>query len=83
MAGLCYDTPQVEVILFPVAIPEKTSGALSYNVYQDKCPPQLLAEKLRKNFCLLSAGIQEKKSASTVVRLSHKAPIRDSENKET
>ena len=27
LAGLCYDTPSVEVVLFPVATPDKTPDA--------------------------------------------------------
>jgi hypothetical protein len=38
MAGLCYDTQPVEAMLLPVDIPEKTSGALSEDFYQEKLP---------------------------------------------
>jgi len=29
MVGLCYDTPSVEALLFPVAMPDKTPWVLS------------------------------------------------------
>jgi hypothetical protein len=36
MAGLCYDTPSVEAMPFPVAMLDKTPCALSEDVYQEK-----------------------------------------------
>jgi hypothetical protein len=69
MAGLWYDTQPVEAMPFPVAIPDKTPWALSSDFYQEKCPYKPLAERFRRNICLLEAFIQEKTSAYTVVRL--------------
>jgi hypothetical protein len=53
LARLCYDTQSVEVVLFPVATPEKTPWALSSDLYQEKLPYKPLAERFRRNICLL------------------------------
>jgi len=42
MVGLCYDTPPVEAMLFPAAMPDKTLYAMSEDFYQGKLPSQPL-----------------------------------------
>ena len=50
LVGLCYDTPSVEVVLFPVDTPDKTPYALSEDFYQEKLPSKPPVERfIRKN----------------------------------
>jgi hypothetical protein len=53
MAGLRYDTPPVEVMPFPVAMPDKTPCALSEDFYQEKLPSKPLVERFRRKNRLL------------------------------
>jgi len=59
LAELCYDTPSVEVVLFPVDTPDKTPDALSEDFYQEKLPSKPLVERLIQNLCSQSALLQE------------------------
>ena len=60
MAGLCYDTPPVEALPCPIAMPDTPPRALSEDFSQEKLPSQPLVERLRRNICLLEACIREK-----------------------
>jgi hypothetical protein len=63
MAGLCYDTPPVEALPFPIAMPDKPPRALSEDLYQEKLPYKPLTERFRGKI-LPSIGIYPgKKSA--------------------
>jgi len=53
LAGLCYDTPSVEVVLYPVDTPDKTPYALLEDFYQEKLPPKPLVERFRRKIYLL------------------------------
>jgi hypothetical protein len=53
LAGLCYDTTSVEVVLFPVDTPDKTPYALSEDFYQEKLPSKPLVERFRRKNRLL------------------------------
>ena len=60
MVGLCYDTPPVEALPCPIAMPDTPPRALSEDFSQEKLPSQPLVERLRRNICLLEACIREK-----------------------
>src|SRR5215471_2824117 len=60
VAGLCYDTPSIEVVLFPVDTPDKTLWVLSEDFYQEKCPSKPLVKRFSRNFYFLYAFIQDK-----------------------
>jgi hypothetical protein len=53
MARLCYDTPPVEVMPFPIDMPEKTPWALSEDFYQEKLPSKPLVERFSRKIYLL------------------------------
>ena len=48
LAGLCYDTPSVEVGLFLIDTPDKTPYTLSEDFYQEKLPSKPLVERFRR-----------------------------------
>jgi hypothetical protein len=48
MAGLCYDTPPVEAMPFPIDISDKPPRALSEDFYQEKLPSQPLVERFKQ-----------------------------------
>ena len=52
-AGLCYDTPSVEAVPFPVAMPDKTPCALSEDFYQEELPCKPLIGRFMRNIFFL------------------------------
>jgi hypothetical protein len=53
MAGLCYDTPPVEAMPFPIAMPDNPPRALSEDLYQEKLPYKPLVERFSRKIYLL------------------------------
>ena len=53
MVGLCYDTPPVEALPCPGAIPDNPPRALSEDFSQEKLPYKPLAESFRREICFL------------------------------
>ena len=60
--GLCYDTPSVEAMPFPVDMPDKTPCALSEDFYQEKLPYKQLTQAVYAEH-FLSIGISPGKKS--------------------